>query len=72
MKLPKWFNGDVYEEGGTVTNPFTNEKVVLTNEELSMYDLIKGAEMLRQYEIMNKALAWFKEANPEAYLLLLD
>jgi tRNA C32,U32 (ribose-2'-O)-methylase TrmJ len=72
MKLPKWFNGDVYEEGGTVTNPFTNEEVVLTNEELSMYDLIKGAEMLRQYEIMNKALAWFKEANPEAYLLLLD
>lgn len=72
MKLPKWFNGDVYEEGGTVTNPFTNEEVELTNEELSMYDLIKGAEMLRQYEIMNKALAWFKEANPEAYLILLD
>jgi len=72
MKLPKWFNGDVYEEGGTATNPFTNKEVMLTNEELSMYDLIKGAEMLRQYEIMNKALAWFKEANPEAYLILLD
>lgn len=72
MKLPEWFNGDVYEEGGVVTNPFTNNQVTLTNEELSMYDLIKGAEMLRQYDIMRMALDWFKQANPEAYLVLLD
>ena len=72
MKLPEWFNGNVYEEGGVVTNPFTNNQVTLTNEELSMYDLIKGAEMLRQYDIMRMALDWFKQANPEAYLVLLD
>ena len=72
MKLPKWFDGEVYEDGEIVTNPLTGENVTLTNEEVSMYDLIKGAEMLQQYNIMEKGLAWFKEANPEAYLILLD
>tara|TARA_R110000822_G_scaffold73498_5_gene176614 strand:- start:336 stop:554 length:219 start_codon:yes stop_codon:yes gene_type:complete len=72
MKLPKWFDGEVYEDGEIITNPLTGENVTLTNEEVSMYDLIKGAEMLQQYNIMEKGLAWFKEANPEAYLILLD
>jgi len=72
MKLPKWFDGEVYEDGEIITNPLTGENVTLTNEEVSMYDLIKGAEMLQQYDIMEKGLAWFKEANPEAYLILLD
>ena len=72
MKLPKWFDGEVYEDGEIITNPLTGKNVTLTNEEVSMYDLIKGAEMLQQYNIMEKGLAWFKEANPEAYLILLD
>ena len=43
-KLPKWFNGEVYTEGGTVENPFSGEQYSLNAEELSMYDFIKGAE----------------------------
>ena len=23
QELPEWFNGDVYNEGGVVTNPFS-------------------------------------------------
>ena len=38
--LPKWFDGTVYEEGGTVANRFTGEEYELNNIELSMYDLV--------------------------------
>ena len=41
--LPKWFNGTIYEEGETVTNPFSGETYELNNLELSMYDLIMGS-----------------------------
>ena len=58
-KLPKWFNGDVYTEGGTVENPFSGEHYSLDSAELSMYDFIKG-------------LDWFRAANPQAYMVLLD
>ncbi len=40
--LPKWFNGDVYTEGGTVENIFTGEPAELNANELSMYDLYYG------------------------------
>ncbi len=42
QEMPKWFNGQVYSEGGSVSNPFTGETAELTAEELSMYDLIMG------------------------------
>ena len=46
QELPKWFEGDVYEEGGTVSNRFTGEEIELNNIELSMYDLVMGATMV--------------------------
>ena len=70
--MPKWFNGQVYSEGGTVSNPFTGETAELTAEELSMYDLIMGAQMCQRYDVMQKGLDWFRRANGEAYMVLLD
>ena len=70
--MPKWFNGQIYSEGGSVSNPFTGESVELTAEELSMYDLIMGAQMVQRYDIMQKGLDWFRRANGEAYMVLLD
>ena len=26
QSLPKWFNGELYSEGGIVTNPFSREE----------------------------------------------
>ena len=80
VKLPKWFEGDVYSKGGTVQNRFSGEEYNLNNVELSMYDLIMGAticlEMGMQSEsILNshrKGLDWFRQNNPEAYMVLLD
>jgi hypothetical protein len=72
QEMPKWFNGQVYSEGDTVSNPFTGDSVELTAEELSMYDLIMGAQMLQRYDVMQKGLGWFRRENPSAYMTLLD
>lgn len=80
QELPKWFNGEVYSEGGEVRNPYSGESYELTAEELSMYDFIKGVEMYinvigtdEEYvEHMQKGLSWFRRTNPEAYMVLLD
>jgi hypothetical protein len=81
IKLPDWFEGEVYKEGGVVANPFSGEEYYLNNLELSMYDFIIGCNLL--YELrgsltdkligdMRKGLSWFGETNPEAFYVLLD
>ena len=79
--LPKWFEGEVYELGDEVRNPYSGETVLLDAAELSMYDLIKGAEMVmcmgvaeidHCIDIMNQGKDWFLIKNPQAYLILLD
>ena len=70
--LPKWFDGEVYTEGGTARNPYTGDVVELNANELAMYDLILGAESLGAYRVMKQGLGWFRIANPKAYMVLLD
>jgi hypothetical protein len=78
--LPNWFNGEVYKEGAEVTNPYSGCSCYLNAEELSMYDFIKGSEMLleggfREKNIVNSfynAIDWFRIANEKAYMILLD
>lgn len=72
MKLPKWFNGTVYDKGEIVTNPFSGESYELNAEELSMYDLIMGSQVVEEYNLTRKGLDWFRKANPRAYMVLLD
>ena len=72
QKLPAWFNGEVYSTGDTVANPFTGDTAELTPAELSMYDLIMGAQALGAYDVMRKSLDWFRRENPMAYMVLLD
>ena len=80
QKLPKWFTGELYEEGGTVQNRFSGDEIELTAEELSMYDFIMGATMMMEmgmhHDNMNtdlkKGFDWFRENNAKAYMVLLD
>tara|TARA_R110000822_G_scaffold106211_1_gene234230 strand:+ start:367 stop:624 length:258 start_codon:yes stop_codon:yes gene_type:complete len=80
QKLPKWFNGEIYDKGDTVTNPFSGQSYELTAEELSMYDFIIGANAVFEAGIynmsltddMHKGLTWFRKNNVEAYYVLLD
>ena len=80
-KLPEWFDGEIYKEGGTVTNRFSGEEYVLTTEELSMYDFIMGATLVMEMNVkydtqmiadLRKGLEWFRENNSKAYMVLLD
>ena len=80
VKLPEWFNGEVYTEGAEVTNRFGGDSCYLTAEELSMYDFIIGATDLMEMGMyapktiddMRKGLDWFRKNNAEAYMKLLD
>ena len=82
QKLPKWFDGQLYDKGSVVKNPYSGEEYELTAEELSMYDFVKGAEIVMSFgggymnskviHEMRKGLDWFRRTNPEAYMVLLD
>ena len=71
--VPKWFNGKVYPNGGTVTNPFSGISVELNNIELSIYDFIIGVAYSNKYhKNFDRARYWFIEVNTPAYMALLD
>ena len=83
QQLPKWFKGELYEEGAEVTNRFGGDSCDLNNVELSMYDFVIGSSMLMEmsgdngYEytdvdLLRKGLDWFRKNNSEAYMVLLD
>ena len=80
-QLPDWFEGEVYEIGDEVRNPFSGETIMLDAAELSMYELVKGAEIAMQtgffnidccIDIMNQGRDWMLAKNPKAYMTLLD
>lgn len=81
-KIPDWFNGTIYDEGGKVRNPFSGEECELNAIELSMYDFIVGSQLVFEMVPSNisedsikdfkAGLDWFRKTNPKAYMKLLD
>lgn len=55
-----------------VANPFSGEKVMLEPIAVAVYDCIKGAEMIENFDIVEKGLDWFREHYPKEYMVLLD
>ena len=86
QQLPKWFNGELYEEGATVRNRFSGEEYELNAMELSMYDFVMGSVIMSEMGMdaygfapehrivknLRKGLDWFRKNNAEAYMVLLD
>ena len=82
QKIPKWFQGAIYDQGEEVTNPFTGLCYTLNAIELSIYDYIMGSNYIfevapktvtqKQLSEFRKALTWFRKNNVEAYFVLLD
>ena len=81
QKIPKWFDGSVYNEGDEVTNPFSGETYYLNNIELSLYDFIMGCNQVWAIGLkptketvnhFDKALRWLQKNNIKAYMALLD
>ena len=55
-----------------VTNPYSGESAMLTEEENKLYLSIKLAEIEEKYDIMQKNLSKFSRMNASAYMTLLD
>ena len=55
-----------------VTNPFSGQSAMLTEEENKLYLSIKLAELEERYETMQKQLSKFSRLNPKAYMVLVD
>jgi hypothetical protein len=55
-----------------VTNPFSGIKVILSPEEIAVYDYLRGCEMFGDVDGMRRGLDWFIVTNPTAYMALLD
>ena len=81
QQLPKWFRGELYEEGATVRNRFSGEEYELNAMELSMYDFVMGSTIVLEMpggykhtdvDELRKGLDWFRKNNAEAYMILLD
>ena len=81
QQLPKWFRGELYEEGAEVTNRFGGDSCYLNNVELSMYDFVIGEYIVLEIsggyrhtnvDELRKGLDWFRKNNPKAYMVLLD
>jgi len=82
QKVPKWFQGVIYDQGEEVTNSFSGDSYKLNGLELSIYDYIMGSQYIfevapktvtqKQIGEFQKALTWFRVNNSEAYMVLLD
>ena len=55
-----------------VTNPFSGQSEMLTEEESKLYYRIKNLELAELYGEMQKALSKFSRMNAKAYMTLLD
>ena len=82
QEIPKWFEGEIYEKGDIVTNPFSGQTYELNGLELSIYDFIMGTQFVienmpksvtkQMFDDFYKGLDWFKDNNIDAYFVLLD
>ena len=75
---------ELYENGSTVTNPFSDESCFLPADALSVYDVIKGSEALGKCDkvwtdekldrvkAFRDGLDWFQKHYPKEYMILLD
>ena len=78
QQLPKWFSGELYEEGATVQNRFSGEECELNAMELSIYDFVMGSTIMCEMGMtevvpnLRKGLDWFRTHNSNAYMVLLD
>ena len=71
MKLP-YKDIFVVEMSEFITNPYSGQGIMLSPEEVAVYDTIKGCEMFGDYDGVRKGINWLINNNAEAYMVLLD
>jgi len=55
-----------------VTNPYSGQSTMLTDEEHKLYIDTKKAEMDEHYDVMQKGIDKFSRLNAKAFMVLLD
>tara|TARA_E500000331_G_scaffold37708_1_gene31414 strand:+ start:573 stop:770 length:198 start_codon:yes stop_codon:yes gene_type:complete len=55
-----------------VSNPYSGEKVKLKPTAIAVYDCIKGAEYVEDFDMVRKGIEWFQKHYPKEYFVLLD
>jgi hypothetical protein len=55
-----------------VENPFSGEGIMLSPDEVAVYDYLKGCELIGDYKNLQKGIDWFIKNNTQAYMTLLD
>lgn len=72
-KLSPPFVVDVYRSHSEyVKNKTSGEGCFLSTMAVAVYDQIKVAEFLEDFNLMQKGLKWFKKNYPNEYSILLD
>ena len=56
----------------TIANRFTGQKTTMPAFAVAVYDVIIGAEMMEQWDLVRKGLDWFKQYFAEQYMVVLD
>ena len=56
----------------TITNPYSGQSCELPRYAVAVYDTIKGAEMLEDYDTVRKGITWFQKHFTDEYYILLD
>jgi len=62
----------VDDEPQEVRNQLSGASIELDPQEIAVYDVIMGANMTRDYDLVRKGSDWFRKHNPKAYMVLID
>ena len=65
-------NLDPKEKLIDVPNMYSGVTASLPWFAVAVYDMIKGAEITADYNLMQKGLSWFSKHFPKEYMVLLD
>ena len=66
------YGGDRALEPVTIKNRFTGQGTEMPTFAAAVYDVIIGAEMMEQWDLVRKGLDWFKQHFAEQYMVVLD
>ena len=72
-KRPMPFDAKILDdEPKMIKNQLSGASIELDPQEIAIYDVIMGANMTKNYDLVRKGTDWFRKHNPEAYMVLLD
>ena len=60
------------EKDVEIQNPFSGEKATVPGYAAAVYDVIMGAQVTNNYDLVQKGCDWFSRKFPKQYMVLLD